>query len=411
VIELDAFWRFVAFRPGLSGTAAEWQTCLGPNLWPLWKKQLFANDGVARIVTHGPDHRSCRVVQMTGGTYGLVCETTGDVIGKGLKLAQFKKYRLDTKALRRMLADAFGWTADSQIIPKTTHAISVGTWTPVSGVDVLVFTAFSPTPDHLIDEIQCLLIERGRRFLLLVPEKPSLPAPIQAEIDRTQSLVLSLSELVQCGTDGVIQPSSVWNTAANQYLKRHFSERMALAAPPYQFAKKSMWAIRFAGTETFLDGTLKGPTFIRYLLERQGQEIHVARMLADIAGEERLDKARDAGDLIDEQTFNDCRQRYDELQEERADAERNHPDQLPDIDSEITQLANYFAQCVGLGSKSRKGADDVAKIRKRIARVIEIACDKINENDPQLAGHLKKSIKTHTFMIYEPETEIDWNFE
>ena len=191
-----------------------------------------------------------------------------------------------------------------------------------------------------------------------------------------------------------------------------YPEELALLKADYVFAKKTDWVIRFGGEVTFLNDTLKGPIFIQYLLKHQGREIHVARMLADIAGDERLAQASDAGEMIDERTFAQCQQRYEELEEERIDAEKKKDaDRLGIIRAEISKLANYFAYSVGLGNRSRKAQDDVGKIRSRITRVMEIAYDKIAKSNPKLEIHLRSFIKTHTYMSYMPDKQIDWNFE
>ena len=190
-------------------------------------------------------------------------------------------------------------------------------------------------------------------------------------------------------------------------------KRRSRGAPPeYQFAKKNMWAILFNGTETFLESTLKGPVFIKYLLQHQGEEIHVARMLADIAGDERLAQASDAGDTISKEEIADYRKRYDELMSDREEAtEWNDEGRLQTIDEELGQIAVHLGPLLGLGGRSRKASDDVGRIRKAIGRVIGIALDKIMKNDAALEQHFRNSIRTHTYMSYQPETPIDWNFE
>lgn len=406
---LDDLWRFVAYRPGLGATGAEWRGVLGDALWSALRPRLFTGDGVASSCMTPDIGRPMRVVPGSAG-YQLVCAATGVVEVEGVSEDEVRCYRLDLAAIRDATAKALGIDPEPGAIRDVPRAFALGEWQPVEGVSLPAYMMFPPTSKLLHAELQRLLLAARDGFILLVPESPRIDRQTRDLIERKKACVIALKEVVTW--DGsAFSPTASWQTYRDAYCRKHLADRMVPAPPKYLFAKKSAWAIRFAGKETVLDSTLKGPVFIRYLLERQGQEIHVARMLADIAGDERLDRTSDAGELIDEKTFKECRQRYDELHEERADAERNHPDQLPEIDKEIAQLANYFAECVGLSGKSRKGADDVAKIRKRIARVIDTAYDKIEENDPQLADHLRKSIKTHTFMTYEPETRIDWNFE
>lgn len=183
----------------------------------------------------------------------------------------------------------------------------------------------------------------------------------------------------------------------------------------YQFAKRGMWAIRFAGKETFLKGDLKGAAFIHHLIRHQGMHIHVIRLMADVAGAERTkivaaaegletDSAA-ADDAADKRTIKECEARYDSLVAEREHAEG---DRVSEIETEISKIAAYLSSALGLGKRSRKMGDEVAAARRRIARVINIAIDKIEKSDAKLATHLRNSIRTYTEMVYEPDREVDW---
>jgi len=195
-------------------------------------------------------------------------------------------------------------------------------------------------------------------------------------------------------------------------LESCYPEELALLRSDYVFAKKTDWVIRFGGDVTFLNEKLKGPIFIQYLLKHQGREIHVARMLADIAGDERLAQASYAGKVSDQTAIQKCRQEYEDLLEAKTEATRtNDVIRLGEIEGEISKLASYLAYCVGLGNRVRNAQDNVSKIRKRIFNVIERAFAKIAKNDPKLEIHLRSFIKTHTYMSYMPDKGIDWNFE
>ncbi len=183
-------------------------------------------------------------------------------------------------------------------------------------------------------------------------------------------------------------------------------ERLHLAGnliilPDYLFARRGSWVLRYEGQEAILDGNLKGPVYLRYLLQRPGQPVHVARMLADLVGDERIDAASDAGDLIDEDAVQACRQRISEL-------EAGEPTEAARI--EIDAIRQYLKGAIGLGGRPRKGGDDVSKLRRRIAKAIDLACEKIEASAPLLARHLRASINAHTLMSYEPDRQIDWIF-
>jgi len=415
VIPLDGFWGFISYRPGLSATEAEWTACLGVDGWRSLRKQILVGDGVSPTCVRPTDGRTLRIVPMSGGTYGLVCPATGNLEASGLPEADVTGYRLDANSLRAMVANALGITPDPQPVREVPRAFPVGNWEPATGAGIPAFMILPPTTSLLTNEINRLLLEHSRGFVLLVPRPPKLSATLRAHIERQQACIIPLCEVVACDALGRFSASSAWQTYRDAYCQRHLADRMVPALPAYQFARKSMWAIRFAGTETFLEGDLKGAAFIHHLIRHQGQRIHVVRLMADVAGAERAkviaaaeglatDSAT-ADDAADERTIKECQARYDALV-----AEREHADEgrLSKIETEIAEIAAYLSSTLGLGKKSRKLGDEVAAARRRIARVVNIAYDKIEKSDPELAIHLRNSIRTHTEMVYEPDREVDW---
>ena len=421
MIRLDGFWDFISYRPGLSATADEWRGCLGDDGWRVLRKQLFIGDGIAHTCTRS-DGRTFRVVPLSKGTYGLVCPVTGNLEQADLAEADVKAYRLNVTVLRSLVSEALGFTPDPQSVREVPRAFPVGNWVPVTGADIPAYMILSPTARLLASEIGQLLVECGKGFILLVPKQPELPGSLRAQIERQQAAIIPLVEVVVCDTTGRFSASPCWETYQNAYCQRHLPDRMVPAQPEYQFAKRGMWALRFAGKETYLEGDLKGAAFIHYLIRHQGQEIHVIRMMADVAGAERVQitpeaeglalAASDAGDVVDEKTIRDCRERYEQLEIKQEEARRAGDRlRLGEIKEEIGQIAAYLSTSLGLGGRSRKALDDVSKVRRRIARVINITIGKIEQSDPDLATHLRNSVKAHINMSYAPDRPIDWVLE
>jgi len=359
---------------------------------------------------------------MSRGKYGLVCPVTGNLVQTGLAEADVKAYRLNVTALRSLLGDALGVTPEPRPVREVPRAFPLGSWVPVTGADIPAFMMLPPTTRLLASEVARLLVECGRGFILLVPKQPKLPSSLRARIERQQAAIIPLAEVVECDAAGEFSAAPTWQTYRNAYCRRHLADRMVPAQPEYQFAKRGMWMLRFAGKATYLEGDLKGAAFIHYLVGHQGQEIHVIRIMADVAGTERaritpeaegLELAStDGGDLADEKTIRQCRERYEQLEVDREEAHRfGDKARLGDIQDEIGRIAAYLSDLLGLGGRSRKALDDVSKVRRRIARVINIAIDKIEQNDPDLATHLRNSIRTHINMSYMPDRPIDWALE
>jgi len=410
---LDDFWKFVWLRPGLDASGAEWQACIGNECWPLLRGQLFTGHGIAPSYRRASDNRQLKVV-VSRGVRRLVCETTGSVEATDVPEEDIRQYQLDATALRDMIAGALDVVAEPGIVRGLPRAFPLGDWRPLDAVTIPVFLMLPPTTKLLVSEIQRLLLNARDGFVLLVPKSPRIDRATRDLLDQKQATVISLEEIV--AWDGsTFCATPVWQTYRNTYCARHLSDRMVAAGPEYQFVKKGMWAIRFAEKETFLDGNLKGATFIHRLLAHQGQRIHVVRLMAHVAGvagaavipaAEGLAADRaEADEVVDRQTIKNCQERYDQLVAEREHADH---ERISEIETEIAQIAAYLSSALGLGGRSRTMGDEVAKARRRIARVISIAYEKIEESDAELAMHLRNSIKTHTEMVYEPDQEVNW---
>ena len=130
-------------------------------------------------------------------------------------------------------------------------------------------------------------------------------------------MVVSLGDIVQGDDAGSLAASPAWETIKASYRQQFLPEMAVAAEPQYQFAKRGMWVMRYDGKVTYLDGNLRGAAFIQYLIQRQGQEIPVIRMLMDIAGTDvpHLDvqaeglstAAANTGDLADKKTIAQCK--------------------------------------------------------------------------------------------------------
>lgn len=134
----------------------------------------------------------------------------------------------------------------------------------------------------------------------------------------------------------------------------------------YVFAKKVDWVICFNGQVAFLGDTLRGPVFIQYLLKHQGTEVHVARMLADIAGDKTLRHLLAPSEVTDEKAIADTRKRHVELQGELEEARKLYQvSRQEELLREQEGLTTYLANAVGLFDNPRPSTDGVGKMTLR----------------------------------------------
>jgi len=178
----------------------------------------------------------------------------------------------------------------------------------------------------------------------------------------------------------------------------------------YVFAKKVDWVICFDDQVVFLGDTLRGPVFIQYLLKHQGTEVHVARMLADIAGDKTLRYLFAPSEVTDKKAIADTQERLVELQRELEEARKlNHVSRQEKLLREQEGLTTYLASAVGLFDKIRSSTDGVARVRRSIARNIGTVYDKLS-GYPAIERHFRRTISTNTCMSYVPDTPMNWFF-
>jgi len=175
------------------------------------------------------------------------------------------------------------------------------------------------------------------------------------------------------------------------------------------WAKRVDWVVCFGREVVFLGDTLRGPVFIQYLLKNQGKQIHVARMLADISGDEALLNLLGPTELVDREALADVRRRYEKLQDDIRNARFGRDDVSEAAQRKLNELAGFYASAMGLHGKSRSTTDGVTRARRAIARNITTVYEKLSSY-PAIEGHLRRSIETNSFMSYIPEPRVNWFF-
>ena len=176
------------------------------------------------------------------------------------------------------------------------------------------------------------------------------------------------------------------------------------------------WTVRY-GADGFQLKDTKGLGFLRTLLERPGQDVHVL----DLSGgpteaggaTARQAAAGDAGELLDRAARTAYKQRLEDLREELDEAERfNDSARAARARREIEFLGNELARAVGLGGRDRRAAGAAERARVNVTRTIAAVLKKIAAGSPALGEHLAATIRTGYFCSYTPDPRmpVDWSF-
>ena len=165
-----------------------------------------------------------------------------------------------------------------------------------------------------------------------------------------------------------------------------------------------VWELSFAGTTVRLKD-VKGLRDIAALLARPGREVHAV----DLAGAPGAPQQGDVGEVLDEQARRAYKARLVELEAEletadaAGDARRSARAQQ-ERNALVAQLAGAF----GRGGRPRRTGDSSERARQAVSWRVRDALARIERAHPDLAEHLRRSVRTGASCVYEPAGPVDW---
>jgi tetratricopeptide (TPR) repeat protein len=185
------------------------------------------------------------------------------------------------------------------------------------------------------------------------------------------------------------------------------------------------WTVGFSDHTLRLKDS-KGLGYLANLLARPGTEIS-ARDLAASGGtatkkiqyETRIwDGAAelavglgDAGAMLDRRAVAQYKRRLAELDEQIAEAERNHDTGRYDtVQRERECLVHELSAALGLGGKERRVASHSERARWLVTKGIKGAIRKIAQANSDLGHHLRLSVRTGSLCVYLPAQPVSWQF-
>jgi hypothetical protein len=158
-----------------------------------------------------------------------------------------------------------------------------------------------------------------------------------------------------------------------------------------------VWVVSATTHAPFRVKHAKGLEYLHHLLESPGREVYVL-ILAGIG-----EGPEDAGAILDERAKQDYKRRVDELEDQRAEAERlGDRGRATRAREELEAIAEQLASAVGLGGRDRKAASNVERARINVQRRIKESIRRIGEHDAAVGRYLEASICTGTYCVYKP---------
>jgi hypothetical protein len=186
-------------------------------------------------------------------------------------------------------------------------------------------------------------------------------------------------------------------------------------------ADGQLWLIQL-GDATVHVKDLKGIRYVRRLLAEPGREFHVLDMVAVEHGMLPTGKAPSARDpglmphddglpVLDRAAVAAYRRRLAEVEEDIEEAtERNDLGLLAKAQADREYLLGELTGAVGLGGRLRTMGGSAERARTSVARSLRYALAELAACHPEVAEHLRTSVRTGTYCSYQPDAfaRVDW---
>jgi len=178
----------------------------------------------------------------------------------------------------------------------------------------------------------------------------------------------------------------------------------------YLFRQRGkVWELMFAGQRQFVSHVV-GLQYVAELLRSPRTEME-ALALTSRSAEQEIKQVISGGlEVTDEKTIRQVQKELDERRSQISALGDNDWVRRGPLEEEIGKLVKYLNEAQRAPGLMRKRGGTVGRARISAANAIQRAIEKIRTVHPELADHLKKSIRTGTLLTYMPEVVPNWEF-
>jgi len=198
-----------------------------------------------------------------------------------------------------------------------------------------------------------------------------------------------------------------WADTTAALLARIDSAPAADATPAQNIFRKEgeFWTLGFAGRMVRLKDA-KGLRDLSRLLAQPGQPVHALDLAAESG---TAPQATDTGEMIDAESRQAYKARLVELEAELDEADAaGDVGRSARLHDEREALLSQLRSAYGLGGRARRSGSAGERARTAVTWRIRDALGRIAAAHPELGRHLRVSVKTGAFCVYEPEQPPAW---
>ena len=194
---------------------------------------------------------------------------------------------------------------------------------------------------------------------------------------------------------------------------------VAPAEPNVFRLEGEVWQLAFAGEVTRLTDR-KGLHDIARLLRVPSVEVAAVDLFSPqvggspggMPGTQDMALEGGVGPALDAVAREEYRRRLVELEDEVAEAEgHNDPERAGRANEEREFLLAELGAAVGLGGRARPALDPAERARKAVTWRIRETLNRIEAAHVPLGRHLRRSVRTGTFCVYDPAEPTSWELE
>lgn len=237
-------------------------------------------------------------------------------------------------------------------------------------------------------------------------------APRLADRSGASRMILVGDELPGESFAGSLSVTEAFAISSDRIESRpqRFRQVLPLSSVPFGnafYRKGQMWVARFEGQETYLENNV-GPLYIARLLATPHRAVPAVTLLASRIGIDERKLTGSSGELTDKKSVEECRDRYQDLMQEIAEADADNDwGRLEKLQTEQDQLALHFASVLGKGGKPRE-ASDIKKVSQSVSVGIKRTLEVLDTELKPLADHLRAHLSRGVCPMYSPTTDMDW---
>jgi hypothetical protein len=191
------------------------------------------------------------------------------------------------------------------------------------------------------------------------------------------------------------------------------------APPEAEFVRAGeYWSLTFMRKTVRLRDS-KGLRDIARLVATPGREVAAVDLTSGRGGgkpvavrelaELGMNAEADAGEMLDSEARAQYRERLTDLEEEIDDADAaNDPERAGRAREEREFLLAELSAAVGLSGRPRRALDPAERARKAVTWRIRDALNHVDAAHAELGRHLRRSVRTGGFCVYEPAEPTTW---